>query len=190
MNGEAMDVVELDSSFKEWLYEKHPEAFDQYHLAVYKSGEKPEVPAGAIDLNSQTIQTLIIAFHKAFFLSPHPKHYTMLYNVCRQFARRVNDESKVLQLKKLYKTTGGLGFPLSLTEKIVFRETAMSGWTVSKSYNYKRQSGITRLGNLIEALDIVEEKIVDLFYDICAEKDVEIPLAFPDLSKVDWAGGN
>lgn len=181
-----MEVTDIDSSFKEWLYEKHSDVFDQYHLAVYKTGEKPATPAGAIDLNSQTIQTLIIAFHKAFFLAPHPKHYTLMYNTCRQFARRVNDEARVFQLKKLYKTTGDLGFPLSITEKIVFRETAMGGWTVNKTYNYSRKTRVVRLGNLIEALEDVEEKIVDIFYDICAEKDVEIPFSFPDLSKINW----
>ena len=165
-------VQEIDEEFKSYVYAKYPELLDSINLAVYKKGEKQNAQ---IDLNSPRIATLTGAFYKLYMMSPIPEQHTSLYNLVRQLAIEVHDDTSLMRLKGLYQTTGKIGFPLSIVEHVVFRDARMANLSLNKKYNFGRNSRPVRLGDLVVGLAYAKTTIMDLFHHICKEQDIPMP---------------
>ena len=177
-----LNPSELDLEFKKYLFDKYPDAFKKYDLAVYQKGIIPKENDKA-DINSPTVQLLYQAFYKALFLNPNPKHYSLLFNITLQFAKRFKDGEREQRLHKIWDTCGKAGYSLPLIEKVVFRDTISMQFKLGKSYNYARHSKRAYLGDLIVSLDDAEQTIINIFNEICAENDVVASFNLSDLTE-------
>lgn len=134
------------------------------------------------DFRSETINGLVILFYKNLLI-PNAKQYSTAYILCRNLARRFNENNKIKVLDKIFYHSK-IGFPIGLIQTIVFRDL-MGGARTSKIYNYGYKSKSVRLGDMIAVLDEAMNFFVDTFTEICVKHDLDPAITAPMIEGLD-----
>lgn len=126
--------------------------------------------------HSETVKGIVILFYKNLLL-PSNRQYTVACSLCRALAKRMKETQYLEELEKISMETR-IGYPLGLIQTIVFRDM-MFGSSTNKTYNYGWRTRPVKLGDMILALDLSLDRILDIFTEICVKHDIDTTFATP-----------
>lgn len=137
-----------------------------------------------VDINSPTIQNLV---NSVFFTFNNPSRSynatSQLHHLIRAFCKVFGNEEKAEELFKIWKA-GPSGVSTAKLEFKVLQKITNPGIDSLLLINGKKQS----TGKLNELLEMRRMWMLDIFFTLCAEHSVEVPVQWDKFKPAEGAG--